>query len=490
MRFASALARTTSGTLGAQLVSILLIPAVFRLYTPADFGAWATLQAVVVGVAAVATLRFDLAVVIEPDKTRAAALFWLSGSISLCVVAVLAMVCSVAHRWLAMDFISSGGRWWVALGWTIAVALNVPIQSWLLRHGQFGSIAGTMLVGTLGTNLAQIGLRALLPNASGLILGSALGAVAATIFALTGLARVPPPLRFVSPRAARDLLCANRRFPAYSLPFTLFSVLRERAPTILLASLVPVATLGAFSQAWRLTHIPAGTTSGIMRPVVFHAAAGDDPSHVGELVVTALGEIARFGAPWVGLLIAVPGDLLGILLGHQWRMASTFAAIFAVPGLLFAMCNWLDRLFDVERRQDLNLKIGAGATIVSIAALALFMAMGVNLTGAAMVQAAVLSVGYIAIIHRALRLISAPVTGLLRSLTKSAFLALFVAAAVLLSGSVALGALVALLFTLLSLKRLAWSMRQPMALTTLPVDIAANGLPQKLTYRLQGSWIF
>ncbi|WP_409187967.1 lipopolysaccharide biosynthesis protein [Bradyrhizobium sp. RDM4] len=66
-RLAQSLIASGFGPLSAQAFSIALVPVLFRLYEPSDFGVWAAIQAVAIIVGSLLSFRFDLALVIERD---------------------------------------------------------------------------------------------------------------------------------------------------------------------------------------------------------------------------------------------------------------------------------------------------------------------------------------------------------------------------------------------------------------------------------------
>ena len=49
----------------SQAIALATVPVLFRLYTPQDFGMWATVQAMAMMAGSLVSLRFDLALVLE-----------------------------------------------------------------------------------------------------------------------------------------------------------------------------------------------------------------------------------------------------------------------------------------------------------------------------------------------------------------------------------------------------------------------------------------
>lgn len=428
--------RAGAGTVASQLAALLLLPLLFRAYDPAAFGTWTTIAAIVIAVGTTATLRYELAIVIEPADDDAATLFWTCLGIGLLTAtlagAIIYFIASQLGNPLTADFSVMA----LCAVWLGAMVGNQPVQCWLLRSGKFGANSICLATATIGSNVAQLALVQVLPGFSGLVAGSALGTLVGAICGVALVARQPPPM-IGGVATVRTLLARNRRFPIYSLPFTLLSLARERAPILALALFAPAAQVGAYSQAWRLISLPAGLTSSALRPVVFHAAARDGIAMVQPLIATLLAVIAVMGAPWLGVIAAQPQWTFGALLGPAWQIAGSYAAILAVPALLFAMSNWLDRVFDAAQRSDLNLKLEILAVVLSLGGFAGALLMGWPLIWVIVLQSVGLVTSYLFVIATCIRLGASSLAPLFKVLAIGASAASFTGTLVVVGAALA-----------------------------------------------------
>ncbi|MBL0968892.1 MAG: oligosaccharide flippase family protein [Brevundimonas sp.] len=396
-----------------------MLPFLFRLYSPEDFGRWAALQAVVLAVAAVGVLRYDLAIVTEQDGERAGVLFWGCTALGGTIV----LVASVVGFMVATRI--DPGVWDVAtLGlcalWLLAAVLNQPLQAWLLRNGRFGAASAAVVATTAGAGLGQLVMAIWHADHRGLIAGSAIGAVAGVLLAVLFCGKTLPKLGSMAGLAA--ILGQHRRFVIFSLPFTILSLARERAPVLILAAFGTPAQVGIYSQAWRLVHIPSGLASSALRPVIFHSAARSGVGSVGSLVQQLITGMALMGAPWLGVLIAEPGLLFEIVLGEAWRDAGLYAGMLAAPALLFVLTNWLDRLLDVAHRQDANLKLEVVASVLSVGGFWGLLWAGASLPAATFGQSAALVLAYLLVLTVVYKLCGYPVSPLFRALSAATVL--------------------------------------------------------------------
>jgi hypothetical protein len=144
-----------------------------------------------------------------------------------------------------------------------------------------------------------------------------------------------------------------QKFPRFSVPYTLVGTLRLEAVRIILGVMASPVLVGDFSFAQRFTNFPVRLISGGVRPVVFQRAAGGrDHAGLEKAVITLVAGLLYLMAPLV-----VSG-------------AAPFARILIFPALGLVLFSWLDRMFDVAGRQDLNLLLQTLFTLAGLGLLA------------------------------------------------------------------------------------------------------------------------
>lgn len=393
-----------SGTVISQLVSLACVPILFRLYPPEAFGAWAALMALALLIGAVSTLRYELAIVIERDERDASVLFWFTLLLGITVsVGCGALVGNIGGRLIPALSGDKQAPIFIICVWSTLVVIAQVAQSWFLRRGDFLAVSQLQISSAVVTNATQLLGGWYGASPLWLIAGSVVGQMFATGIALRCLAKHPPQRTFGRWPEIRALAVRHRRFPLFSAPYTLLTIARERAPILVLAALASPAEVGWYSQAWRLVSIPVGVSSSALRPVLFHAAATQGLAAQEQRISRILFLITVIGAPWLGILACNPQTIFGTLLGDAWRNSGTLAAVLAIPAFYFALSNWMDRILDVQGRQDLNLLAEFVTCVLSIGALWVMLSRGFALLDAISAQAAVLAlcyVGFIAVAYQ------------------------------------------------------------------------------------------
>ncbi len=390
------------GTLLAQIVNLACIPLLARLYEPAAYGMWALVQAMALVIGGLSTLRYDLAIVVEPDHIKAQRLFFVTGLLAFCVSSLAILVLAAGQYFLFVGSEPISGAMIVLLGaWVLMLAASQLLQSWLMREEAFLLISLAQIGNVVVANLVQLAAYAI-GGASWLVGGSVVGQFVAVAILFLALRRSPQAPEWRSPdwlRASLDVLRSHSRFPRFSLPFSILSLIRERAPLFVLGIYATPAQVGLFSQIWRLANVPVGLTSSALRPVMFQRAAAVGTQNAESAVQGLLRGLALFGAPLVVVAIFWHRELVPLVLGPTWADAGAYVPAVALPAFLFALTNWMDRLLDVAGRQDLNLKLEAVAALLGTGALALFLHFGAEAESAAHAQGFGLILSYLAFLY-------------------------------------------------------------------------------------------
>ena len=112
------------GPLLSQVLALALVPVLFRLYTPQDFGVWAAVQAIAVIAGSLVSLRFDLALVLERDLGAASQLLYaIIGVVVACSIVVALLL--VGSRGV-LGFLGVAGTT-AALGWGWLVLIGFGV---------------------------------------------------------------------------------------------------------------------------------------------------------------------------------------------------------------------------------------------------------------------------------------------------------------------------------------------------------------------------
>lgn len=307
-----------SGSALAQMLLILVLPLLTRLYTPDDFRDLAIYVAILGIVSVAACLRLDLAIALpERDKDAVNLL-----ALALCASAITTAATLIVILVLAPQIPKSRGAFLLLcllpLGVWLTSSFNA-LQWWFIRRKQFATVALTR-VSQAGAGVGtQVGLSSLSAPV-GLIVGHTIASGSGLFVLLRKFQKLELSLvKKVSLSRMRVVLSRYKNFPKYSAFETLFNAASVQAPILVIAAFKNDAEVGFLMLAMRVIQAPMGLIGSSVAQVYLSQAA--EKHRRGELG-TFTGQIIR-GLMKSGI---VPLLLLGLVapfaasfvFGPQW----------------------------------------------------------------------------------------------------------------------------------------------------------------------------
>ncbi|MDR2997030.1 MAG: lipopolysaccharide biosynthesis protein [Microbacterium sp.] len=320
-----------SGTVAAQVVSLLALPLLSRIYAPADFGVFSFVLAVTAVLAPIAGLRLETAAMLPQDTTGVRAI------VRACMTSIILFACGtvvVIELIRALGGIDATvdfpylGVWVGVL--VLLTALFSLMSQLALRDHRYQSVAARTLLQSSGTAVSQLGFGLVLRNAGGLLLGHAIGR-AIGIIPLWRETR--QYFGAVSTDARRNVWRDYWRFPAVFAPSALLNALGTQAPVIFVVAWFGVDAGGQVGMAERIVGLPlvlVGAAAGQVLEAEVAKRLREGAQGMRSIywrVSAMLGGLAAIAALGFGIL---GGWLVPILLGAQWQDAGAAVQIMAM----------------------------------------------------------------------------------------------------------------------------------------------------------------
>lgn len=255
------------GNVAAQLINLGSYPVLTRLYSPSDFGGFALFLTAVGILGPVACARFDLPIQSSKDwQLPAVFRHALRMNVAVSVIAtVLAAAYGMVTHTLGIDLALLVGLGVFLSGYSLA-ALAL-----LVRLERYPLYSRSLMVRSLGTAAAQIGLWMLFPEALGLILGFCLGFAAQAASLWWSLHQVQ--WRRSTAKHRRAIVARYRRQVMTDIPSTLVQGAVLNIMNVLLLALYSRVEVGYYSLAFRVAVLPVSLISGSLSEVFFQKAS-------------------------------------------------------------------------------------------------------------------------------------------------------------------------------------------------------------------------
>jgi lipopolysaccharide exporter len=415
-----------TGNLFAQGLAVISLLFLTRLYSPDAFSGWALWQSVATLFTMIATLRYELAVVLPKDRDKAASVF-VAGIIAVMLVSLIAMgVLQFAEGLLVGEkFIQELHIWivWMPI-YIISFGLFRMAAMWFTREKQFGlyTITAVALPFTqilCQVIMAQLGIR----TSAGMILGTFSGQLLITVLAV--ILVVIKNFKVLKENAGIaklvDVCLEFKNYPLYMTPFTLVGAMRDRIVYFFMSSYASKAMLGFYNLSFRVMNVPNTLLSGSIRPVLFQKVASEGVPKMAGTLIKVVRLLMVGAAPLWALFLLHNGTIFALVFGEPWREAGQLAAILSIAAVPLLLGNWMDRLFDVLGRQRLAFSMEISFSALSIAAIVFGMLVLKDPLLAIIMQTSVLAVYYWFWLFALFRIASFPTGYLINTMVIAAF---------------------------------------------------------------------
>lgn len=346
-----------------QLIPLIAMPALTRIYSPESFGLFSSFFIVAAVLAIPATLRLDLAVVLPEEDGQAVCLACTGMIFATAFLAALSGTTLFVHAFvIPLSRIHPLGLYMAlvpVLAWCIA-AQNVMIGV-ANRRREYGAIAASGVVQQVMAAVLAVSLGIAGFLHGGLIVSRiaafASGATVLVRFGANGLFR---RVRLAW-SDARGAVCRYRQFPLFNVPYSVSGLLTKDFPIVALTSFGDVAIAGQFAIARMAATLPGNLLTYSMSNVFYREAV----DHIGTpqftvLVWRVFRVLTLAVMPPLVLLILWRHDIFPLVFGHEWHTAGELFGYVALPFVLAVLTGWPERVFEVRVKQQWSFAIQIG----------------------------------------------------------------------------------------------------------------------------------
>lgn len=345
----------------AQLLSLLALPFLTRLYSPDDFSVLAVYIALVTMISVAACLRLEIAIPLPKREVDAANLLSLSLVFAfLTSLSILVILISFddldLSRFLGQEF-----KRYVLCVPIGAMALSAynALNYWQTRKKNFGLIAQARLMQSAGAAGSQLYLGWLALGPLGLIIGHILSGVLGFAALFTALAkRNHHLLSSISTTRMTRALGRYRRFPQYSVLEALANNASLQLPIIIIAALAIGPEAGFLLLATRVIGTLVTIVGGAAAQVYLSRAP--EALRTGQLrrlsydVLRGLVKVGVIPLITIGLL-APP--LFAYVFGEEWRRAGELVAWMTPWFILQLLSSPISMVMHVRMMQRLMMVV-------------------------------------------------------------------------------------------------------------------------------------
>lgn len=320
--FLKAVSVLVGGTAFAQIIGVLVLPIITRLYSPEEFALFAVYASIFNTLIVIACLRFEIAIPLPEDDENAFSLFLLS-LLSNIFITTLIVLLIFFFQDPFLNFIQQPQLkafiWFIPIGVFFAGLYNA-LQYWNTRKRNFTTIAKTRLKQSVGSSMIQVGGGFGDFSTVGLILGHVMKFCVGTVSL------------FVTFKAeARDLLRKNSwvklkenwkkydKFPKYSSFEALANSAAIQLPVIIIAAVAIGPEAGYLMLSMQVMAIPMSLIGGAIGQVYLaHAPQYYSKGQLKQYTVQIIKKISKIAVVPIIMIGFIAPFIFPLVFGRAW----------------------------------------------------------------------------------------------------------------------------------------------------------------------------
>lgn len=312
----------------AQIINIILMPVLSRLYTPEDFGVLALFSSVVSLLATVSGFRYYLVLPLARRESYANAVVWLSILLQVIFTMIIAFtVLLFGHSLNETRYEALFPYRYIIPLCILAIGIYSLAVQWAIKEKSFSLIAKTKLTQVLAGSVIKVSGAFICKGALWLLLGyvAAQSCGGFTLIRHLMQKKGIPPFNLVK---IKRVALYYRNMCLIDTPGALLNMAGAYMLPIVIAYFYADGVVGSFSMAQNLLVLP-GVIIGHSIGQIFSQKAAEAYYNgtLGYLTGRTFELLARVGLFPVLLCSLFAPEIFVLALGNQWREAGYFASL-------------------------------------------------------------------------------------------------------------------------------------------------------------------
>lgn len=355
--FSGDVLKLVSGTTFAQAITLMAAPILTRLYAPEAFGAFALFTSITGIIGVVASLRYELAIMLPERDEEAANLLGISLGfaflMSLLAVPIVWWGRAFLLRWLNAPYL--GPYLWTIPPMILIGGVFLALNYWNSRTRHFGRLSISRITSSLTTTPMTIGLGFAGQATAGSMIGAAIAGQAVASAVLGGQIWRDDRKIFLKSIRWREMLTVLKRykkFPIYSSWAGILNTFSWQLPVLMFGTFFTPAVVGYYSLGFRILQIPMSLIGGAIGQV-FHqrAAAAKIQGGLAQLVEGVIQQMLIVSFFPLLMLTFIGRDLYVFVFGERWAEAGVYTQILSVWAIVWFVSSPLSTLYGVLGKQ-------------------------------------------------------------------------------------------------------------------------------------------
>jgi O-antigen/teichoic acid export membrane protein len=321
-----------SGSVIAQLLSILLRPILSRLYSPELFGIYGVYLSIVGIIIIFSSFKYDDAILLPKSEKESINLLGLSLILNLIINLTIFFLVVLLGKKL-ISFLGLPSNFPVPILYVIPLGAFLfssyqSLNAWLIRKKRYYSVSLNKLIRRGSEGVSQLGFAAL-KAFNGLIYSDIIGQAASVTTVAIQTKRNGLNLKLVSLTKIRYVARKYSEFPKFNLIPSVMSTCSYLLPIIFINKFFSPEAAGFFDTSKLLLSIPLAFIASSLSSVVLQKVSekfNNKTSFLGELK-PVLMMVLLIAIVEIGIMVLFGERLFTVIFGDEWITSGTISRI-------------------------------------------------------------------------------------------------------------------------------------------------------------------
>lgn len=357
--FFQSISTLISGSLIAQVITIVASVLLARIYSPNELGIYTLILTAESLFGSVICLRYDIAIVSEKTENKVFSLVKLSFYITLALSLLLSVIYWKVYIWNDIDYHKySYMLFLLIIMMFLRGVLNV-LEAYNNRHGEYLLMTNTYVWRTVVQNGGAIVLGVLNFGVFGIVLAHTVGNLFGMKMQAKKLLENKNEITKVSSKEMWVTAKDNYKQPVYSSPAIFANRYSYSSISLFISQLFGARILGYYSISYKALGLPLSVVSNNVSKV-FYKEASNEYSQNGEFkrtFVRTSSVLILFSIP-LGVIVYLFTPLIfDIVLGSNWAQSAQFVRILIPMFCVRLVVNTIATGLQIVSKQDIELII-------------------------------------------------------------------------------------------------------------------------------------
>lgn len=352
-----------TGTALSQAIPFLMLPILQRwFYTPHDFGIFSLYISISAPFIAIASLKYEYAIVLSRNNKDAINVFFLSFMIVI-AISFLLIIATLLCQFGLFSFTDNKAI--IPYLWTLPVivffaGMYEVFNYWNTREKKYNKIATSKVYQSISAESVKLAGGVLKAGDFWLIIGRIIGQIVSVIYlGFIFLKKFKDELKYINVTDIKKQARHYIHFPLFTMPTVFVSTFSGALFSMMIIKYYGTELLGIVSASTQYVAVPFGIISGSFANVFYQKISTiDSKEQMLKLYKSLAFRLMLVSILFIIIVYFIPGKFIVFVLGEKWSALVVYLKIFIISLSFSFVSSSLSFIYTRLMKQRIMLLFG------------------------------------------------------------------------------------------------------------------------------------